>query len=811
MKATTTGSIQLPLIQTDSGKSISTAKKNILGTFFVAALAVTSGAIGYRVGKGPSNEVPAGASALSDYAQAWLDNGLQHNGDIRSVGYFQDFPLLNVLSQNLSHICKDVNKTNEFLQFTQAFSFATHIQTLHSDFNTTKIMDELEHNTNAFKKQESTSAVLDTAHEVLSNLVSVNNETSSMFFDHEFIAKQLPLIASQPPLEQLLNQALKSADVASNTELEQELQQALSHLKLAALSVPNWPADVPLKDLHKQLLDVLAPLQLDKPASSEALKTVKLLRSITLSLEAIRQHIQDPSLFLNKPLAIDVPDYMTTTPWSQAQQHPCVLQDDQDWVNRGMTTDKSKTLPALPDYVIARGHAFASTGLLELGLHMVEEGLKPELPKINSEQNLKSALSRLTEPKGILNQIWLDSNQSLPLESWVHHQQNQNQNRPLQYIAPLKATQLIVKELSTTFKISTDKVFAQLPQSLQNPIKKALISTQNHYLNLGQTPRLNWINSIQQMLGLKSATNAPETLILNETKDQFTPGLPLTQRLTLRTKEQVVIQGSNSSAINNVSELFKKLYSSSPTLRQDLYESRTYINHKAGEPSTFKIQLADLDEGVAGYVSGGDEVTELTLDEPYYGSNATSKDELMRVLVHEIAHNLQPGLAHFGVDTILQPSLGKFIKPHDRQQMLWMDRILNEVGIKREFETPDYNNDAVSLSFLKNQLNTIKQVLLALNKGDAQQAIHILEGIDQKALVNLMDYNPQKGTGNYYNNFMSMKEAVLQHAVIIAHNAVLNEKAPKSVLGTIKELTKGTTDEITKKAIDNSHQTTGQS
>ena len=56
-----------------------------------------------------------------------------------------------------------------------------------------------------------------------------------------------------------------------------------------------------------------------------------------------------------------------------------------------------------------------------------------------------------------------------------------------------------------------------------------------------------------------------------------------------------------------------------------------------------------------------------------------------------------------------------------------------------------------------------------------------------------------------------MKEAVLQHAVIIAHNAVLNEKAPKSVLGTIKELTKGTTDEITKKAIDNSHQTTGQS
>ena len=125
---------------------------------------------------------------------------------------------------------------------------------------------------------------------------------------------------------------------------------------------------------------------------------------------------------------------------------------------------------------------------------------------------------------------------------------------------------------------------------------------------------------------------------------------------------------------------------------------------------------------MAGYVSGGDEVTGLTLDEPYYGSNATSKDELMRVLVHEIAHNLQPGLAHFGVDTILQPSLGKFIKPHDRQQMLWMDRVLNEVGIKREFETPDYNNDAVSLSILKNQLNTIKQVLLTLNKKDAQLA-----------------------------------------------------------------------------------------
>jgi len=73
-----------------------------------------------------------------------------------------------------------------------------------------------------------------------------------------------------------------------------------------------------------------------------------------------------------------------------------------------------------------------------------------------------------------------------------------------------------------------------------------------------------------------------------------------------------------------------------------------------------------------------------------------------------------------------------------------------------------------------------------------------------------MDYNPQKGTGNYYNNFMSMKEAVLQHAVIIAHNAVLNEKAPKSVLETVHELTARsfTTDKLTQATVKNAHQAT---
>jgi len=514
-------------------------------------------------------------------------------------------------------------------------------------------------------------------------------------------------------------------------------------------------------------------------------------------LEDIKTSLATPRIFLTDAKR-DVPglDLSSAAPWQQALTDPCFRLDPKQvfFLNK---LDLAPSDKHQLELAMSRATYYTNMGLVDLGFALLDRQFEDFEKTDDPSRQLKDLLTSFCDPNSKPNSV----HSSLPgLLDAIQSPQG-----ALQHMAGLKVAQAYLKH----------QPFSTLSSGLQATLQANMRQTQETYSLLGQTPRLDWLNTVAQDLELSQVTvgaarfdvqpvihqsqkSADVDAYIVESEQESSDDImsQSTQRINLG-QHVLEVRGNKIEAMPKLVTLIKAAYES-PSLRQALFEARVpaYIQQSpvGAEAAPFYIEMKDYSGDARAYISGGDQVNGLFIKTAVVMSQ-DSLAENVQIIIHELNHNLQPGVAMLGRQAFSVPTLGKSDSPilsqcggvessHNRHQSIQMLKMLREAGQQRQIEVVDYSNDALSCQFMQSNRNGLGQMLQAVQSANHQAFAEPLM-LYKNSFVELVNANPQDSAKRVEqqltSDFSATSDLLLQHLMlyVLGDNAAAEFKNGK--------------------------------